>query len=85
MVKEAPAQRPREVSVMAIEPRWCPFLVPVTADQMFVYPVSAFCRREAGVRVPAASTLEQVCGTLAYTSCPGFLATIDQDARADGC
>lgn len=64
----------------------CPFLVPVTVDHLWMYPVSAYCRRpEGGIKVPAGSTLEQVCSTPAYTGCPGFLATIYQDARADGC
>jgi len=50
----------------------CPFLVPVTADHMFVYPVSAFCRRpNHHVRVPAASTVMRMCGTREYRKCPG--------------
>jgi hypothetical protein len=50
----------------------CPFLVSVTADRMFVYPVGAFCRRPGRpVKVPAASTLARTCSTSAYRACPG--------------
>jgi hypothetical protein len=53
----------------------CPFLVPVTADRMFMYPVSAFCRRpDHTVRVPASRTLAQVCCTRDYLSCTGAVA-----------
>ena len=55
----------------------CPFLVPVTADHMFMYPVSAFCRRpNHPVRVPAASTVMRMCGTREYRKCPGARAEI---------
>jgi hypothetical protein len=40
-----------------------------------MYPVSAYCRRPGGVRVPAPSTLERLCSTPAHTGCQGFLAT----------
>lgn len=54
----------------------CPFLVPVTADSLWMYPVPAFCRRpDAQVRVPAPSTLSRVCTTCEYTRCPGFPAS----------
>jgi hypothetical protein len=63
----------------------CPFLVPVTADRLWMYPVSAYCRRpESRIRVPAGSTLEQICSTPTHRGCPGFLATLEQDARASG-
>jgi hypothetical protein len=53
----------------------CPFLVPVTADRMFVYPVGAFCRQPGRrVKVPAASTLDRICSTRAYRTCPGAAA-----------
>jgi hypothetical protein len=53
----------------------CPFLVPVTADRMFMYPVGAFCRRpNHAVRVPAASTVMRMCGTPQYRTCPGVRA-----------
>jgi hypothetical protein len=53
----------------------CPFLVPVTADRIFVYPVGAFCRRPGRpVKVPAASTLVRLCSTPAHRTCPGAVA-----------
>jgi hypothetical protein len=53
----------------------CPFLVPVTADRLWVYPVSAYCRRpDHPLRVPASSTLEHIC-TEDYSCCPGYQAS----------
>jgi hypothetical protein len=50
----------------------CPFLVPVMADRLWVYPVSVYCRRpEQPVRIPATSTLARVC-TDNYACCPGY-------------
>jgi hypothetical protein len=64
----------------------CPYLIPVTADRVWMYPVSAFCRRpEGAIKVPAARTLERTCSTPAYAECVGFLASLVEDARADGC
>lgn len=75
-----------EVTAMATTARRCPYLMPVTADHMWMYPVSAYCRRpEGAIRVPSAKTLELVCSTPAYVECPGFLVTVPQDGRADGC
>lgn len=51
----------------------CPFLVPVVADRLWLYPVSAYCRRpDARVRVPGAVTLADVCMTPSYRACPGY-------------
>ena len=51
----------------------CPFLVPVTADRMFVYPVGAFCRRPGcSVKIPAPATLARICSTARYRTCPGL-------------
>jgi hypothetical protein len=53
----------------------CPFLIPVVADSLWVWPVSAYCRRpDAPVKVPARQTLVGVCTTSAHTRCPGFQA-----------
>jgi hypothetical protein len=58
----------------------CPFLVPVTADRLWVYPVSAYCRRpDHPIRVPASSTLERVC-TDDYSCCPGYQTSHESDA-----
>jgi hypothetical protein len=59
----------------------CPFLVPVTADRLWLYPVSAFCRApDRGVRVPAPRTLELTCSSPAHTGCPGFLVRVDKES-----
>jgi hypothetical protein len=51
----------------------CPYLVPVVADRMFVYPQGLFCRRpNAGVRIPARATLLGVCTTDAFADCAGY-------------
>jgi hypothetical protein len=64
----------------------CPFLVPVTADRLWVYPVSAYCRRpDHPLRVPASNTLEHIC-TDDYSRCPGYQASheeSDPDSRSD--
>ena len=52
----------------------CPFLIPVVADGLWMYPVPAYCRRpDAPVRVPAPETLACVCTTPEHERCPGFL------------
>ncbi len=51
----------------------CPFLVPVTADRLWIYPVGAFCRRPGlRVRVPAPATLASTCTTPDHRACPGY-------------
>jgi hypothetical protein len=51
----------------------CPFLMPVTADVLWMYPTPGYCRRPDGpVRVPARETLVRVCATPAHVGCPGF-------------
>ncbi len=53
----------------------CPYLVPVTADRLWVYPVGAFCRRPGcGVRVPAPATLASTCTGPAHRACEGYRA-----------
>jgi hypothetical protein len=54
----------------------CPFLVPVMADRLWVYPMPAYCRRpDAPVRVPARETFFRVCFSHRHLRCPGYLAT----------
>ena len=61
----------------------CPFLIPVTADGLWMYPMPAYCRRPgARVKVPARETLARVCTTCAYARCPGFQASRRADASA---
>jgi hypothetical protein len=51
----------------------CPFLIPVMADGLWMYPVPAYCRRpSAPVKVPAPGTLARVCTTCQHAQCPGF-------------
>ncbi len=53
----------------------CPFLVPVVGDQLWVRPVSAYCRRpDARLRVPAAISLLRFC-TDDYAACGGYQAS----------
>jgi len=54
----------------------CPFLIPVVADGLWLYPVPAYCRRpDAPVRVPAPGTLARVCMTPEHGRCPGFVTS----------
>jgi hypothetical protein len=54
----------------------CPFLVPVMADRLWVYPMPAYCRRpDVQVRVPARETLSRVCLSHRHLRCEGYLAT----------
>jgi hypothetical protein len=56
-------------------PGQCPFLVPVMADGLWMYPVPAYCRRpDSPLRVPARETLARVCATHEHARCPGFQA-----------
>jgi hypothetical protein len=60
----------------------CPFLVPVMADRLWMYPMPAYCRRpDAGVRVPAPETFLRVCASPSHVRCPGFLASAGRDLR----
>lgn len=60
----------------------CPFLVPVDADRLWLYPTGVYCRRpDARVRVPAPTTLAQVCSTPGHRNCPGFRVAIAGSAR----
>ena len=63
----------------------CPMLVPVTADRLWMYPTSAYCRRlDRRVRVPAAATLARVCLGSGYRDCAGYRASLlRQQVQAD--
>ena len=51
----------------------CPFLIPVVADQLWMYPVPAYCRRPgAPVKVPVLEALVRLCTTGEHARCPGF-------------
>ena len=54
----------------------CPFLVPVIADRLWLYPVGMYCHRPGqNVRVPAPATLAGVCVTRAYLACGRYQAS----------
>ncbi len=66
---------------MAAREERCPFLVPVMADRLWMYPMPAYCRRpNAPVKVPASETFFRVCASPKYVRCPGFLASTGRDA-----
>ncbi len=51
----------------------CPFLVPVIADRLWLYPVGVYCHRpDHRVRVPAGTTLADVCSTPSHLACPRY-------------
>jgi hypothetical protein len=53
----------------------CPYLVPVTADRLWMYPTEGYCSRpDAPVRVPANETVARVCLSNRHLQCPGYLA-----------
>jgi hypothetical protein len=61
----------------------CPFLVPVMADRLWMYPMPAYCRRpDAGVKVPAPETFLRVCASPRHVRCPGFLASAGRGERS---
>lgn len=63
----------------------CPYLVPVVADRLWMYPQSVYCRRpDGGVRVPGRATLVSVCTTDAFCACAGYreAARIDRIPRS---
>jgi len=51
----------------------CPFLRPVVADWIWMYPTAAYCRPSSGrVRVPARETFATLCTNGRYHDCPGY-------------
>ncbi|OGK95828.1 MAG: hypothetical protein A3E31_18455 [Candidatus Rokubacteria bacterium RIFCSPHIGHO2_12_FULL_73_22] len=47
----------------------------MTADRLWLYPTSAFCRRPGQrIRVPAGTTRASVCETRAHLACDGYRA-----------
>lgn len=63
----------------------CPYLVPVVADRLWQVPVPAYCRRaDAGIRVPARSTLLSMCATERFAECAGYRRAAAAGATADG-
>ena len=60
----------------------CPFLVPVMADRLWMYPMPAYCSRpDARVKVPARETFLRVCASPRHVRCPGYQASAGRDER----
>jgi hypothetical protein len=58
----------------------CPFLVPVMADSLWMYPMPAYCRRPgARVKVPASETFLRVCASPGHIRCLEFLASAERE------
>jgi hypothetical protein len=67
---------------MADDDDRCPFLVPVMADRLWMYPMPAYCRRPgARVKVPAPETFLRVCASPRHVRCPGYLASAGRGER----
>lgn len=63
----------------------CPFLTPVTADHLWMYPVGAYCScPPGGVRIPSAATVDSVCTTQAHRECPGYRSAMSGLPEAAG-
>ena len=59
----------------------CPFLVPVMADRLWMYPMPAYCRRpDARIKIPAQETCLRVCVSPRHVRCPGFQASAGRGA-----
>lgn len=60
----------------------CPFLIPVVADWLWLYPIGAYCHRPGErVRAPARLTVAHVCTALAHFACVGYRASVAPPAR----
>jgi len=62
------------------ENKECPFLVPVTADRIWIFPVSAYCRRpDHAIRVPAPGTVASVCTRPEHCECEGYRRALAEE------
>lgn len=62
----------------------CPYLVPVMADRLWMYPMPAYCLRPGErVKVPGRHTLLRVCSTREHTRCPGFPPGMGREENPD--
>jgi len=54
----------------------CPFLIPVMADRLWVFPTTAYCHRPgACLRVPGRHTVARLCTTALHLTCGGYRAS----------
>jgi len=66
-------------------PKRCPFLMPVMADQLWMYPLSAYCRRPDQLpRVPARETFLNLCDSSSHLHCPDYRSRLRHQAGEDG-
>ncbi len=53
--------------------RDCPFLQPVVADWIWMYPTGLYCKHPTGrVRIPSRGTVVSFCTSGHYDDCPGY-------------
>lgn len=51
----------------------CPFLKPVVADRMWMYPTGVYCRFPSGrIRVPSRDTVARFCTSGRHDDCPSY-------------
>lgn len=60
----------------------CPYLVQVTADHLWLYPVSSYCTSGERTRVPGARRIAEVCVEPAHTRCSGYVAARHAPTRS---
>jgi hypothetical protein len=66
-------------------PKRCPFLVPVMADQLWVYPVPAYCRRpDQLLTVPARETFLNLCDSSSHVRCPDYRSSMRHGTGENG-
>jgi hypothetical protein len=58
----------------------CPYLVPIVADNLCLYPQSAFCRRPGErLRFPLRATLATVCTMETFSDCVGYRTAVARE------
>lgn len=63
-------------------PAICPFLIPVTADHLWLYPTGVYCHPPGRrVRMPARATLVRLCLGPEYVRCAGYRDGVRARAR----
>ncbi|HET8576103.1 MAG TPA: hypothetical protein VFO18_03310 [Methylomirabilota bacterium] len=68
---------------MADDEERCPYLVPVLADHLWMFPVPAYCRRpNSGVHVPSVERLVRTCLEPSHEDCPGYQAAMESVSPA---
>ena len=66
-------------------PKRCPFLMPVMAGQLWMYPVSAYCHRpDQLLKVPARETFLSLCDSSSYLRCPDYRTRMRHGTGGEG-